>query len=396
VRGILWGSPLPPTRSGIADYAAELLPHLARETEVALLEPPDWEATTGAGWLSGLRRLAWDAPTPRGYATLLHLGNNPYHLWVVRRLRQHGAIAVLHDTTLHHLLVEEAAGDGEWKRFAAELAEAHPKGGSGLAAARLWGFAGRLDPFLFPAREVYLRHASGVIVHTRQAERQVATSCPEIPVRRVPLAVAEPPGGDRDAWRARLGLASPEELLLVHLGFLTPAKGLDVILRSLAALAEMGVAARLVVIGEGSEAGAFEVGVGVAGLDERVKVWGYASESELGGILAAADLGLVPRYPTAGETSAAALRFLAAGVPVAVAGYRQFLELPANAAFRIAPGRRGVADLVRVVAHLAMDSVARTEARAAAREAWVDGGHAPPRAAVALLAAAGDLAGDVA
>jgi glycosyltransferase involved in cell wall biosynthesis len=395
VRGVLWGSPLPPTRSGIADYAAELLPYLARETEVAVLEPPDWEVPPGAAWLSGLKRLAWDAPKPRGYITLLHLGNNPYHLWVVRRLRQCGAIAVLHDTTLHHLLVEEAAADGQWKRYATELAEAHPEAGSALAAARLWGFTGRLDPFLFPAREVYLRHASGVIVHTRQAERQVAASCPDLPVRRVPLAVAEPPVGDRDAWRARLGLASPE-LLLVHLGFLTPAKGLDVILRSLVALGELGIAARLAVIGEGSETGAFEAGVGAAGLSGRVTVWGYASESELGGILAAADLGLVPRYPTAGETSAAALRFFAAGVPVAVAGYRQFLELPADAALRIAPGRTGVADLVRVVAYLAANSQARTEARFAARRAWVDGGHAPPRAAAALLAAAAELTGDVA
>lgn len=392
---LLWGSPLPPTRSGIADYAAELLPHLARRTEVAVLEPPDWAPSADSAWLSDVKRLPWDVPAPPGFVPLLHLGNNPYHLWVVRRLRRFGGVAVLHDTVLGHLLVEEAAADAEWERFGEELRESHGTAGSALAAGRRWGYSGILDPFLFPARGVYLRHASAVVVHTRLAESEVAFSCPGLPVRRVPLAVAEPVAGDRQAWRDRLGVGN-RELLLAHLGFLTPAKGLDVILHSLAALSVMGVGARLVVVGEGSEAGPFETAVAAAGLENRVRVWGYASDVDLGGILAAADLGLVPRYPTAGETSAAALRFFAAGRPVAVAGYRQFLELPREAAFRIAPGRAGVADLVRVVAGLARDEQMRARAGAASRKAWAEGGHEPGRAASALLAAVGELARDVA
>jgi glycosyltransferase involved in cell wall biosynthesis len=392
---ILWGSPLPATRSGIADYAAELLPHVARRAEVAVLEPPGWEPPADASWLSGLDRLPWDAETPAGFIPLLHLGNNPYHLWVVRRLRRFGGLAVLHDTVLHHLLVEEAAADGDWQRFAEELGEAHGRSGSALAAGRRWGYGGRLDAFLFPARAVYLRHASAVVVHTHLAELEVAASCPRLPVRRVPLAVAAPAKGNRKAWRSRLGVRE-EELLLAHLGFLTPAKGLDVIVRALAALAVMDIGARLVVVGEGSEAGAFQSAVAAAGLGGRVQVWGYADGGELGGILAAADLGLVPRYPTAGETSAAALRFFAAGTPVAVAGYRQFLELPREAALRIAPGPAGVADLVRIAARLARDAGERAKAGAAARRAWAEGGHDPSEAASALLEAASDLARHVA
>ncbi len=355
-----------------------------------MLEPPRWSPPPAAPWLDGVRRVEWDAPAPAGAATLLHLGNNPYHLWIARRLRATGGVVVLHDSVLHHLLVEEAAEDGRWDRFDEELAEAHGPAGRMLARARRWGYAGRIDPFVFPARRAYLRHAAGVIVHNRRAEADVARACPGVPVRRVPLAVAALPTGDRSAWRTRIGVPDGE-LLLVHLGFLTPAKGLDVVLRGLAALAGIGVPARLVVVGEGSEERAFDGAVAGAGLQDRVRLWGYASVAELGGIVAAADLGLVPRYPTAGETSAAALRFLAAGTPVAVAGYAQFLELPIEAAPRVAPGRAGVADLVRVAVRLAGSAEARSSARAAARRAWADGGHDPERAAVALLAAAGDL-----
>ncbi len=392
---IVWGSPLPPTRSGIADYAAALLPYLARSAAIDLLEPPGWRAPDDAPWLANLPRRPWDSDAPPGSITLLHLGNNPYHLWIARRLRRSGGIIVLHDTILHHLLVEEAAEDGDWGRFGAELAQAHGAAGTALAAARVWGYAGRLDPFLFPARSVYLRHAKGVIVHTRTAEREVATSCEGTRVRRVPLAVAPPQQGDRAAWRARLG-ARKNDFLLVHLGFLTPAKGLDVVIGALAVLKRLGLAVRLVTVGEGSEAEAFDATVAAADLRDSVVAWGYASASDLGGILAAADLGLVPRYPTAGETSAAALRFFAAGKPVAVAGYRQFLEFPQEGALRIAPGKAGIAGLVRVVAHLSGSAKAREVAGSAARAAWVAGGHDPASAGDALLEALGELASDVA
>jgi glycosyltransferase involved in cell wall biosynthesis len=362
---------------------------------VELLEPPGWEAPRDAAWLDGLRRRRWDEHAGKGFVDVLHLGNNPYHLWLARRLRAFGGIAVLHDTVLHHLLVEEAADDGDWGRFARELTEAHGTAGAALAEARRWGYAGRLDPFLFSARAVYLRHARGVVVHTAAAERDVASSCPALPLRRVPLAVAAPPAADRPAWRARLGVRDGE-FVLVHLGFLTPAKGLDVVVRSLVALAELGVEVRLVTVGEGSEAGAFAGVVADAGVRDRVVAWGYAGSEELAGILTAADLGLVPRYPTAGETSAAALRFFAAGVPVAVAGYRQFLELPAAAALRIAPGRRGATDLVRVVARLSADREGHARAGAEARRAWSDGRHDPALAATDLMQALAELGGDVA
>ncbi len=388
---LLWASPLPPTRSGVADYASEILPHLARAGAVALLEPPGWARPVDAPWLDGAETLPHDAPGPAGCVPLLHLGNNPHHLWVVRRLRASGGVVVLHDTVLHHLLVEEAAADGDWARFESELAGAEGPGGAAVARARRWGYAGRLDPFLLPARRAYLRFAAGVVVHNERAERDVAAACPGIPIRRVPLAVGALPGADRELARARIG-AESGELVMVHLGFLTPAKGLDVVLRSLAALAELGVPARLVMVGEGSEQAPFETAVQAAGLARAVRIWGYATPSELGTILSAADLGLVPRYPTAGETSAAVLRFLAAGTPAAVAGYRQFLELPESAAPRVAPGAAGVADLVRVAARFAGSEEARLASRVAARKAWERGGHEPSTAAAALLAAAGEIA----
>lgn len=387
-------SPLPPTRSGVADYAAELLPPLARLAEVRVVRPPAWEAGDDAEWLSGLRTVGAATGPRAGWTELLHLGNNPYHLWVLARLRRHGGIVVLHDTVLHHLLVEEAAATGDWQRWESEMAASHGAAGAAIAAARGWGMTGRLDPFLLPARKAVLAHADAAIVHSEAAERAVRRAQPGLPVRRVPLAVAALPPGDRARWRRRLK-ARKGDLLLAHLGFLTPEKGLDAVLHALVALDELHVPFRFVVVGDGVRESRFARAVAEVGLGERVTLWGYADRDQLGGLLGAADVGLVPRYPTAGETSAAALRFLGAGTPVIVSGYGQFLELPEPAAMRIAPGRHGIADLVRWVASLAADRGALAAARRAARAAWEDGGHDPAGAAAALCVAVEELGAGV-
>jgi glycosyltransferase involved in cell wall biosynthesis len=384
-------SPLPPTRSGVADYATEILPHLARDAKVRVVRPPGWDVGEAGEWRRGLATVATGAPARAGWTELLHLGNNPYHLWVLDRLRRLGGVVVLHDTVLHHLLVEEAAVTGAWDRWESELESAHGARGAAVAAARRWGYTGRLDPFLLPARGAVLARASAVIVHSAMAERAVRAAVPAVPVRRVPLAVAALPAGERQRWRRRLK-ARAGDLVLTHLGFLTPEKGLDAVLHALVALAELGVPFRFVIVGDGVRESGFARAVAAAGLGDRIVLWGYADRDQLGGIVEATDLGLVPRYPTAGETSAAALRFLAAGTPVVVSGYGQFLELPPAAALRVTPGRRGVADLVRWVAHLAADRAALERASAAAAAAWRDGGHEPGLAAAALLAALRDVA----
>lgn len=383
---LVWASPLPPTRSGVSDYAAELLPELERLTEVTVVEPPDWKPEGRPSWLAGAARIAANEPPPPGAAHLVHLGNNPYHLWLAARLRAFGGIVVLHDAVLHHLLVEEAAADGDWRRFATELEAAHREAGGAVAEARRWGFRGAIDPFLLDARAAYLCHASAVVTHNERAAAAVRERHPELPVVRVPLAVAELPCGDRSATRESIG-AGEDEVVLAHIGFLTPAKGLDVVLLALGTLKELGVPCRLVIVGEGSEEATARRLVATMGLEPKVVFAGFVSSDRLGALIGASDLGLVPRYPTAGETSAAVLRFLASGTPVVVSGYGQFLELPSDAAFRVPPGRAGVADLVRTVATLAAAPTVRARARERARLAWQRGGHAPADAARALVAA---------
>ena len=88
-------------------------------------------------------------------------------------------------------------------------------------------------------------------------------------------------------------------------------------------------------VGEGAVGPELMQAASLAGIDDRVVATGWIAADEFPRVPAAADLGVVLRTPSAGETSAAAVRFFACGTPVAVGGRRQFLELPEPAAPRL-------------------------------------------------------------
>ncbi len=368
---VLWGSPLPPVRSGVSDYALEVLPVLARRARVRLLTPPGWVPQP---WplADTLSLVSATTPAEPDELCLVHLGNNPYHEWLLDRLQAPGAVVVLHDLVLHHLLIESTLGRGPRFReeYEARLTAAHGPAGAALARARRYGMAGRRDPFLFPARRAFLAQARAVIVHSEWAREQVLKDLPELPTYRINLVASDPGEVDRAALRRHLGLA-PSTVVLMHLGFLTPAKGMFEILTAVAAARNCGAEVHLVLVGEGELLGPLSSATAALGLTESVTTTGWVAAQDLLRLPAAADLGVVLRTPSAGETSAAVLRFLACATPVAVGGLRQFLEWPEQAAPRLTPGPAAAAELTRLIMHAADGGLERS--RAAARQAYEQG-----------------------
>ena len=87
---VAYYSPLPPERSGIADYSAMLLPELEGRIDVEVAR-------------RGGRR--WRRAAPGGDVALYHVGNDPrHHSWIVEELRRRPGVVVLHDFVLHHLV----------------------------------------------------------------------------------------------------------------------------------------------------------------------------------------------------------------------------------------------------------------------------------------------------
>src|SRR5215207_2119257 len=105
---IAYFSPLPPMKSGIADYSAELLPELAGHCEVELIVDEGLRPDPGLAGrfpVHGHRALPGLLERGRFDAVVYHLGNNrDYHASIYRSLLEHPGILVLHELVIHHLV----------------------------------------------------------------------------------------------------------------------------------------------------------------------------------------------------------------------------------------------------------------------------------------------------
>src|SRR5476651_2689736 len=145
-------SPLPPARSGIADYSEALLQSLK-----PLL---DLEVFSG-----GCQ--SFD-PKPFDVA-LYHVGNNACHGFVYETALRHPGVVVMHESNLHHLMADLTIKRGDWDQYVRECEY------NGGAAAR--EFAERVrklevgpDYEGVPMTRRLLESARGVVVHSRGME----------------------------------------------------------------------------------------------------------------------------------------------------------------------------------------------------------------------------------
>lgn len=342
---IAWYSPLPPLRSGIADYSAELLPALAEHLEIELvvdegLRPDPALAGRFPGFpVHGHRALPGLLAAGRFDLVVYQLGNNPdYHGAIWRTLQAHPGVVTLHEAVLHHMIRELTLHGGAPEGYVRELRYAY--GPTAEAMGRRCLETGiPLDPWSLPLFERTVDASLGVIVHNRATRERVVASRPEARIATIPLPAAVPamgsggPEADLAAARAELGIPA-DVFVVATFGFLTAAKRPEVLLRAFARLRREAPGARLYVVGEVSPHYDF-AGLLGGGLSEGVTVTGRVGLDRFHLYMSAADVAVNLRYPTAGETSAVVVRLLGLGRPVIVSNAGAFAEIPDGCAAKV-------------------------------------------------------------
>jgi glycosyltransferase involved in cell wall biosynthesis len=399
-------SPLPPVRSGIADYSLDLLPHLAALADLRLIRLPGQpvEPEIVSAWpFAGPEALAEPPELPelpeipaipetteaaRPRLPLYQMGNNRHHEAVQELAMRHPGVLTLHDVVLHHLLLDTTLGRGDFHGYRERLGRDHGWIGEAVATAKRWGAYGTAPIFSLPAHRTLLRRQRGVLVHSEWAAAVVAEDDPEVRVRAVPMGVPLPPPAEREAglaMRRRLGLPAGAPVV-GSFGFQTPIKRTTLGVRALAAPGLERV--HLLVVGEEAPGTGVLEAARQAGVAARVHVTGYLPFADFAAAIAAVDVCLNLRYPTAGETSASLLRVMAAGRAAVVSDYAQFAELPDAIAVKVPVGdgeAEAAALAERMAALLAMPE--RLLAMGEAAREHVRRHHDPRRAAAAVAAA---------
>jgi glycosyltransferase involved in cell wall biosynthesis len=373
-------SPLPPERSGIADYSAELLPELARHYDIDVVLQ---EASFDAPWVAAnctVRSAAWFDTHADEYDRIVYqFGNSPYHEHMFALLARHPGVVVLHDFFQSGTLT-----GGETRRlpggFSQALHESH--GYAALADERQIGREAAV--WKYPCNKKVLDRAQGVIVHSRFAMRLADMWYGPGSAREwkyIPLVRAQPPAVERRAARERLGITDAD-FLVCSLGMLGPSKLNDRLLDAwLGSPLADDPTCRLAFVGEtGSPEYCDNLVRAIRGSRSRahVRITGFAPRQLYEDYLAGADLAVQLRTLSRGETSASVLDCLAHGLPTIANANGWVAELPDETLLRI-PDEFSQAELVDALVRLWRDPGTRAELARCGSE-HVRTVHAPRRA----------------
>jgi glycosyltransferase involved in cell wall biosynthesis len=305
-------SPLPPARSGVADYAEALAEALRARCEVR-------------------------PGSPDCDVALYHVGNNDLHRDIYRRALEQPGVAVLHDAVLHQFLL----GWLDRTAYVDEFVYNYGEFSRGLAE-RLWdgrAHAGH-DPCYFQHAMVrrVAEVSRAVVVHNPAAASIVRQHAPGARVVEIPHLFRPPelPAPDAvERWRARHGIPSGAFLFGVF-GYLREPKRLATALKVFEGLE----GAALLVAGEFVSRD-LAVSLAPALAAPRVIRTGFLEEPEFWLAASAVDACINLRYPSAGETSGVTIRLMGLGKPVLVTAGEEIARFPEGA---VIPVDCGVAE----------------------------------------------------
>ena len=318
-------SPLPPTRSGIADYSQALLDPLRRLAEVETF------STGGREYHPQKFDLA-----------LYQIGNNPHHDFVYETALRHPGVVVMHEANLHHLMADITIQRGDWDAY---LREADYNGGKAALehARRAKALETGPDYEGVAMTRRLLESARALIVHSDFMLREMRQQGFAGPIARIPHG-AWIPQVDRFAYRDRLGVEEDTSLIGIF-GHLKPYKRIAESLRAFRRLLRVEPRAKMILVGEKHPD--FQVDSLIRSLDlwGAVRVLGFTPIEDFTGYIAASDIVLNLRYPTVGETSGSLLRALGLGRAVVVSEVGAFVELPDDICLKVPVGA-GEEDLI--------------------------------------------------
>ena len=303
---VAYYSPLPPERSGIADYSALLLPELERLVDVEIVRR------------GRTRPVAADV-------ALYHVGNDPEaHGWIVDALQRRAGVVVLHEYVLHHLVAGLTIGRKDGPGYLAAMERDAGVAGRLLAHGVLDGRVPppwETRPDEFPLAREVLDSATGLIVHSHYVE-EYARRAFDGPIWRIP----------HPAWP--LPEVAPADVegrpLFGCFGHLNSSKRIPQLLEAFAAVRRRHPHAKLLLVGPSSPR--FDA-KRLAG--DGVERFDYVDERRLWSLMAACDACISLRAPTMGETSGSVIRALSLGRPLVVSDLGWFSELPADVALKV-------------------------------------------------------------
>lgn len=370
-------SPLPPERSGIADYSAELLEVLGAYFDIDLYMGEGECSSEGLRDRYTIRHYQDFPLRAASYDEIVYqMGNSSCHTEMFQYLERYPGIVTLHDFFLSGLINYLAFEKGDNRAlYEQNLFFSHGLRGVDQMYAKGVGHTNDHEPM---SRKIF-SCAERVIVHSSFAKNLCGKFFPseqekvcQIPLlRRVPERASR-----RDEIRGQLGYGK-DDFVVASFGFLSRQKMNTLLLSAWARIREECPRMKLAFVGKLAEDDygvQFKKMMSDCSAGDAVRVTGFVNPEEYRSYLQAVDAGVQLRCMTRGETSAAVLDCMAAALPTIVNDYASFQEYPEDVVVKI-PAEPTVDDLTCALRKLYESAELRRNTGDAARQ-YVETYHA--------------------
>jgi len=223
-------SPLPPSRSGTADYAAALITELARLVNLQVFETVP-------------RRF-----DPAAFDVVVYqIANNPYHAAIYELALRHPGVIVLHEANLHHLIQGMTLHRGDERAYLREVT--YEIFGREAEEISLKDVPLEIpQPHLFTMLRRLLDRSTACIVHSSYCEREARLKGFRGPIARITHGTAIR-SLDARPYRDTLGIA-PETPVIGIFGYHRPDKKAWDCLRVFSDLLAMAPGTKLLIAGQ--------------------------------------------------------------------------------------------------------------------------------------------------
>jgi glycosyltransferase involved in cell wall biosynthesis len=321
-------TPWPPQPSGVATCSADVVPALAAaghavdvfvdEALLPIARQGDAGPEPGQVRVLGAHDFVWRQARGQYDLPIYQLGNSWAHGYVWPYLFHWPGLTVLHDARLHHARADTLMRRKRHADYRAEFAYNHPDVSPDAAELAIAGFDGAYY-YHWPMRRAVLDASRLVASHSLGVVKILRRQYPRRALDYIPLghgAGHVSPAAAR-AFRARLGI--PQTALVFGvLGTAAAEKRVAPIIRAFAAARQWAPDARLLFAGHLDAMLPLDELLGSFGVREVTHLAGRLDDAGFDQAVAACDVGLNLRWPTAREMSGPWLRMLSAGLPTVI------------------------------------------------------------------------------
>jgi glycosyltransferase involved in cell wall biosynthesis len=316
-------SPMPPQKTGISDYSAELLPYLSKYYTIEVISEPTQRPSSPN---YGLRTPQWFEHHHTHYDRVIyHIGNSPYHTYMLNLLSKRKGIIVLHDFYLGDLMLH--AGLLDQNLLFTQY------GKKALNDYETKNIKEIIDQY--PCNKTILTDALSIITHSTYPKELAQKWYPNLPTdswSTIPL-LRTPPSSKIDSITPYQ--IPPNSFVVATFGLLSPNKMNQELLESwIDSSLHYKSNCYLLFVGENLNSTYTQK------LKETIKgdhiiITGYTSPQEFQSYLQNTDVAVQLRSNSRGETSAATLDTMNYAIPTIINNNGSNRELPKNALYML-------------------------------------------------------------